>query len=163
MEILYANVDYSFLDQKAKDEIMILRKEFSVFDIQNLQTDRPLLIAERALQLFTFSGTRVNRTIQLLFIIAGIKYLLNDSSSSFELEITKNEFLSKWDLLVQTLENVEFHIANQLQSYPALLDFSKWGVYLPEEYQVKLLKEKYYDIEQTKVLLKAIRIVENTY
>ena len=161
LEILYSKTEYDFLDQPSCDETEILRKDFSVFNIQNLQTDRPLLSAEKHLQLFTFTGTRINRTIQLLLNISGIKNILDDPSSSFDIEVSKQELISRWNSLTLPLADIDMHISNLLQTNPALLDFSKWGLYLPENYQVKLLKDKYFDIEQTRELLATMKIIEN--
>lgn len=160
-EILYANTEYDFLDQPCRDEIDTLRKTFSVFDIQELQTDRPLLQTEKHLQFFTFTGTRINRTIQLILNIAGISNKLDDSSSSFDIEVSHKEFVSKFDLLNQPLATIEVHIANLLQTSPAILNFSKWGLYLPEVYQVKLVKDKYFDLEQAKQFLSTIQLINN--
>lgn len=161
LEILYSKTDHDFLDQASCDEAEILRKDFSVFNIQNLQTDRPLLSAEKHLQLFTFTGTRINRTIQLLLNISGIKNILDDSNSSFDIEVSKQEVISKWSSLTLPLADIDIHISNLLQTNPALLDFSKWGLYLPENYQVKLIKDKYFDIEQTGELLASMKLIEN--
>jgi ATP-dependent helicase Lhr and Lhr-like helicase len=161
LEILYSKTEYDFLDQPSCDETEILRKDFSVFNIQNLQTDRPLLSTEKHLQLFTFTGTRINRTIQLLLNISGIKNILDDPSSLFDIEVSKQELISKWNSLTLPFADIDIHISNLLQTNPALLDFSKWGLYLPENYQVKLLKDKYFDIEQTGELLATIKLIEN--
>lgn len=160
-EILYSETEYEFLDQPSFDEIEILRKDFSVFNINDLQSDRPLLAAEKHLQLFTFTGTRINRTIQLLLNIAGIKNILDDSSSSFEIELSKQELNSKWKFLHSPLADIDNYISTLLQSNPTLLDFSKWGIYLPDNYKIKLLKDRYFDIEQTEVLLANMKIIEN--
>jgi ATP-dependent Lhr-like helicase len=160
-EVLYSKTDYDFLDQPSCDETEILRKYFSVFNITNLQSDRPLLTAEKKLQLYTFTGTRINRTIQLLLNIAGIKNTLDDSSSSFDIEVPKQELISKWSYLSFPLTNIDTHISTLLQTNPALLDFSKWGSYLPDNYKIKLLKDRYFDIEQTEQLLRTIKLIEN--
>lgn len=160
-EILYSKTEYNFLDQSSCDETEIIRKDFSVFNITNLQTDRPLLTAEKKLQLYTFTGTRINRTIQLLLNIAGIKNTLDDSSSSFDIEVPKQELISKWSYLSFPLTNIDTHISTLLQTNPALLDFSKWGSYLPDNYKIKLLKNRYFDIEQTEQLLRTIKLIEN--
>lgn len=161
IEVLYSKTDYDFLDQLSCDEIEILRKEFSVFNIQNLQSDRPLLAIEKNVQLFTFTGTRINRTIKLLLDISGIKNMLDDASSSFYIQVSKQELISKWSSVSLTLADIDNHISNLLQSNPALLDFSKWGIYLPENYRVKLIKDKYFDIEQTRQLLATMKLIEN--
>ena len=160
-EILFSKTDYDVLDQPSCDEIETIRKDFSVFNIQDLKVDRPLLTAEKQLQLFTFTGTRINRTIQLLLNIAGVKNNLDDSSSSFEIEVPKQELLSKWNSLTQPLAVIDNHISNLLQTTPTLLDFSKWGHFLPQTFQVKLIKEKYFDIANTEQLLTIIKPVEN--
>ena len=160
-EILFSKTDFDVLDQPSCDEIETMRKDFSVFNIQDLKVDRPLLIAEKQLQLFTFTGTRINRTIQLLLNIAGIKNNLDDSSSNFEIEVPKQELLSKWNSLTQQFADIDNHISNLLQTTPTLLDFSKWGHFLPQTFQVKIIKEKYFDIANTKQLLTIIKPVEN--
>ena len=160
-EVIYSKTEYGFLDQASCDEVEILRKEFSVFNIQDSQTDRPILVTDKHLQLFTFTGTRINRTIQLLLNIAEVANKLDDSKSSFDIEVPKKELLFKWNSLSLSFTDIDRHITKILQMNPALLDFSKWGVYLPENFQVKLLKDKYYDIEQTEKYFEVIKLVEN--
>lgn len=161
VEVLYSKIDYNFLDQPSRNEIESLRKEFSVFKIKDLSSQCPLQSKEKNLQLFTFTGTRINRTIQLLLDISGIKNNLDDDSSSFFIQVSKQELISKWSSLPVPLENIDCHISKLLKANPALLDFSKWGVYLPENYQVKLIKDKYFDIVETKEFLYKMRLVEN--
>ena len=161
LEILFSKTDYGFLDQPSGDEIEILRKTFSVFNIQDLHTDRPLLCSDKHLQLFTFTGTRINRTIQLLLNIAEIKNILDDRNSSFTIEVSHQELQLKWDSLILPLTDIDTQISNLLQTNPTLLDFSKWGIYLPHDYQVKLLKDKYFDIDQARLLLASMKSIEN--
>ena len=160
-EILYSKIDYDFLDQQSCDEIEIMRKDFSVFNILNLKTDRPLLKTEKHLQLFTFTGTRINRTLQMLLNIAGIENDLDENSSSFYFEVSKQELLAKWNSLSQPFADIDTHITNLFESKPALLNFSKWGYYLPQTFQVKLIKHKYFDIPNTEQLLTLIQPIEN--
>ena len=160
-EILYSKVDYDILDQPSCDEIETMRKDFSVFNVQNLKADRPLLTTEKHLQLFTFTGTRINRTLQMLLNIAGIKNHLDDRSSSFDIEVPKQELLAKWNSLSQPFTDIDMHITNLLETTPTLLDFSKWGLYLPQTFQVKLIKDKYFDIANTEQLLALIQLMEN--
>ena len=161
LEILFNKTEYDVLDQPSCAEIETMRKDFSVFNIQDLKVDRPLLTAEKQLQLFTFTGTRINRTIQFLLNIAGIKNNLDDSSSDFEIEVPKQELLLKWNSLTQPLASIDNHISNLLQTTPTLIDFSKWGHFLPQTFQVKLIKEKYFDIANTDQFLTILKPVEN--
>jgi ATP-dependent Lhr-like helicase len=93
--------------------------------------------------------------------IAGIKNTLDDSSNSFSVEVPKQELISKWSFLSFLLTDIDIHISTLLQTNPVLLDFSKWGMYLPDNYKIKLLKDKYFDIEQTRQLLTTIKLIEN--
>lgn len=160
-EILLDKCDFDVLDQPSFDEIEAMRKNFSVFNVQNSQIDRPLLTTEKHLQLYTFTGTRINRTIQLLFNIAGIQNHLDDSCSKFDIEVPIQELLEKWDSLNEPLIDIEAHLINLLQTTPTLLSFSKWGLYLPLKFQVELIKTKYFDISNTEQLLTLIRPKEN--
>jgi ATP-dependent Lhr-like helicase len=160
-EVLYSKTEYDFLDEPSFDEIEMMRKDFAVFDIKDLQSERPLLTAEKHLQLFTFTGTRINRTIQLLLNIAGIKNTLDDSSSSFDIEVPKQELISKWNYLSFPLTDIDTHISTLLETNPTLLDFSKWGIYLPKSYQIKLVRNKYFDMEQTKELVSKLELIHN--
>jgi ATP-dependent helicase Lhr and Lhr-like helicase len=160
-EVLFNKSDFDFLDQPSSDEIEAMRKTFSVFNIKNLQIDRPLLTTEKHLQLFTFTGTRINRTIQLLLNIAGIQNHLDDSCSKFDIEASKSELFEKLGSLTQPIDNIDSYISDLLQSNPALLEFSKWGHYLPLKFQTKLVKEKYLDINNTTQLMNLINPIEN--
>ena len=160
-EVLYSKIKYDFLDEPSFDEIELMRKDFAYFDIKDLQSERPLLTSEKHLQLFTFTGTRINRTIQLLLNISGIKNTLDDNSSSFDIEVPKQELITKWKNLSFPLTDIDTHISKLLETNPTLLDFSKWGIYLSKSYQIKLVKNKYYDIEQTKKLLSSLKLINN--
>ncbi|MCW2117941.1 DEAD/DEAH box helicase [Flavobacterium sp. 7A] len=161
LEILYSEVNYDFLDELSSDELEIIRKDFSFFKIQDLEYDRPLLSSDKKIELFTFTGTRVNRTIQLLLNIAGITNMLDDASSSFYIQVAKKELISKWNSISLPLSDIDPHISTLLDSNPVLLDFSKWGIYLPKKYQVKLLKYKYFDINQTSKFVSNMKLIEN--
>jgi ATP-dependent Lhr-like helicase len=160
-EITFSKSEYDFLDESGLDEIAIMRNDFSVININNFQSERPLLTKDKQLYLFTFTGTRINRTIQLLLNIAGIKNTLDDSSSSFEIDASLQELKSKWIDLSIPLSDIDYHISILLTNNPTLLEFSKWGMYLPERYKIKLIKNKYFDVEQTKELLSKIKLIVN--
>jgi ATP-dependent helicase Lhr and Lhr-like helicase len=160
-EILFNKNDFEFLDQPSSDEIEAMRKNFSVFNVQNLQVDRPLLTTDKNLQLYTFTGTKINRTIQLLLNIAEVQNHLDDSCSMFDIETPKQELLAKWGSFMEPLVDIETFINNLLLSAPNLLNFSKWGLYLPIKFQVKLIKDKYFDLTNTEQLLGIIKLKDN--
>jgi ATP-dependent Lhr-like helicase len=160
-EILYSQEQYHFLDEPSRDEIEIMRKDFSVFDIVDFTSERPLLTTEKKMQLSTFAGTRVNTTLHLLLDIAGIKNTLDDDTSSFKIDGSKEKLVSKWPFLLQSLTDIHCHISTLLETNPNLLSFSKWGIYLPHRYQVALLRNKYFDIEGTSDFLELVKLINN--
>lgn len=160
-EILYNDESYEVLDGSGIEEIESMRKDFSIFNIQNLKSERPILLTLKGLKLYTFTGTRINRTIQLLMNILEIKNILNESCSELEIHVSYQELEEKWHLLPLALSDIETHITNLLSSNPVLMDFSKWGKYLPEKYKVELLKNKLYDIPNTKLFLDLMKPVRN--
>ena len=160
-EILYKNAGFDSLDQTGLKEIETMRKEFSVFNIQDTQGERPLLVNENSVELFTFTGTKINRTIEFLLNLAEVRFSFDALSSSFELEINREEFLEVWNSLPQFLPEIDSHIENLLQTDSAALGFSKWGMHLPLKFQVALMKEKYFDFIGTEKLLITARIIAN--
>ncbi len=162
-EILFSKSEFEVLDESSSNEIESMRKSFSVFNIQNLQVDRPLLTEEKHLEIFPFTGTRINRTINFLLNLAGIKNSLDerDCRCVFHIEVSKKEFLEKWGSVTQPLSDIDTYITNLLQTNPALLDFSKWGFFLPIKFQVNLLKQKYFDFNNAEALINSTKFVYN--
>lgn len=160
LDILMCSVDYDFLDQPSSDVLNNLRKDFECFEIEDLQYDRPLLVTPNKFILYTFAGTRINRTIQLLLKIAGIVHFWDDNESKFEIFSTA-DFLEKFSSLALPLNDIEFHISEFLLLDPSLIGFSKWGEYLPERLKIQLIKTNCFDIDSTKSLLEKMCLVEN--
>jgi len=159
--LLISDDQYDFLDQPSKNELNIIRSDFSVFDIKNIEFDRPTLVDNKNLQFFTFTGSRVNRTLNLLFYLNKVECYFDDKKSLFEIECSRIELLNQWDSMLFELENIDQHLHTLIMEKPALMDFSKWGVFLPLKYQVALLKEKRFDIEGTKKFIESINFIES--
>ena len=124
-EILFGNGQFNELDEVSQSEIETMRKEFSVFDISNIQLELLLLVNENSVELFTFTGTKINRTIAFLLNLAEIEFAFDALSSSFDLKTNQNEFLVIWKSLTKFLTNIDIYIENLLQTNPGILGFSK--------------------------------------
>lgn len=162
LEIIYQDEIFSELDQNSSDELEKMRREFSVFDLQNIESERLLLVSEKKVLFYTFTGTKINRTLKLLFDVIEIKNILDDRTSVFYIMISKEEFLFKLNLTVSNVEIIDEIVTKELEKNPESLTLSKWGVYLPVKFQIKIMKQNFYDIKQTQeFLLSVIKIVEN--
>lgn len=160
LEILFSNDDFEILDKAGKDEIDEMRKSFSAFAIKDIQHDRPLLQEEKDLTLFTFTGTKRNQAISFLLNISGIKHFFVDRTSSFELETAKDQFIVKWNNICEPLTELDRHISELLERNPAIMDFSKWGIYLPNKFKIDLVREKFFDFKNIEQI-SSWRLVEN--
>lgn len=159
LSLLISDAQYNFLDQPSQIELNTIRSDFADFNIKNIESDRPILVDNKNLHFFTFTSSRVNRTLNLLFDLNNIECYFDDKKSLFEMECSKMELLNHWDSILFELENIDQHLHNLIIEKPALMDFSKWGVYLPIKYQIMLLKEKRFDIEGTKKFIESINFI----
>ena len=162
LELLLNDENYDILDVSSQKELNAMRQEFAVFGIADSPVERPVLIKEASLLFYSFLGTKVNRTLSLLFGYIDLAHSWNDSDSLFEFNrVSKQELLDKWAMLVVSSIDVNKLISDALQSNPALLDFSKWGALLPVEFQTCLLKDKFYDFTSAEKFIKSVRFSFN--
>lgn len=162
LELLFSDEAFDFLEETALDKLAELRGEFSCFSINDCSQQRPLLVGKKEVTLFTFTGTRINRTLSFLMDCAGLKHLLDEKNSSIQVEITKKELLSRWNSLPIDKETLDVELANLIAQKPALLDFSKWGIHLPLPFKMKLLKERYFDFEGATLFISTVALIPNT-
>lgn len=157
-QILFNNEEFLELSQSAADELEQMRKDFSIFTIQNFETNRPLFVSEKELVFYTFTGTKINRTLLLLFNVFEIKCDVDDDASVIYIKISKEEFLSKFELIKNSLHAIEEIITNQLETTSEVFSVTKWGVYLDVKYKIALMKQKYFNIEGTIDFLRKVSV-----
>jgi ATP-dependent Lhr-like helicase len=160
LEIIYSKEEFEFLDEKSTEALKELRIYFSSFNISNTLLERPVYSQENKVIFYSFSGTKINRTIGFLLSLSEIKYYLDDQTSSFEIDIAFQELKKNWTDHEHREIDIDFHLAQLIEKSPSILDFSKWGQYLPVKYQIELLKERYYDF-QALDLIRSIVLVAN--
>jgi len=161
-DILFSKKQSTVLNKASSDILAELRKDFSCFKIQNPKIDRPLLSTNKNLTLYTFTGTRINQTISFLLKLQGINNTIDDRCSGIEITDSTENLLPKWDSLTTPLKNIDPHIEAFLEEAPGILSSSKWGQFLPLKYQVKLLKQKYFDFPGAKSLLHKVNLIKNS-
>lgn len=158
--ILKSDEKYPELDKNSDLALQDLRHTFKEFDISDFTYDKPMIKGEKKPTLYTFTGSVINKSLNFLIHLTGRKAYLNDASSSIELEINP----AKLDVLIQDVNNVyqeiDSYLIRELNEEEALMGFSKWGVYLPVEYQVKLMKERAFDFEGALDLINNMKVVE---
>lgn len=163
LEILFSEENYEFLDQAGQCILQDLRTEFSIFNIQNVETQRPVLKSNDNLFFYSFAGSQINKTICLLLDQIGIEYKHDDSSSVFKITRPETEPLEKLKATRLSGEQINEILYKQLEINPGIINVSKWGAYLPVEFQVELLKNKLYDFDNCFCFLNHTEYVFNVH
>jgi ATP-dependent helicase Lhr and Lhr-like helicase len=161
LRILKSNENYSELDNSSSEIIAEMRHDFKGFAVKDFKFDCPTIEKDGKLLIYTFTGSKINKSLAFLLSLTGIQPTFDDHSSSFELEIDKSDFKN----LVQEI-NIKYNHINdylivELKENESLIGFSKWGEYLPLEYQAEIVKERYFDFEDTIELINKLNLIEN--
>ncbi|WP_312175476.1 DEAD/DEAH box helicase [Chryseobacterium sp.] len=162
LEVLYSNVQYEFLDKEGQLILDDMRGEFAVFSINNFETQRPLLNSNDNLELFSFAGSKINKSIGFIYDYLGVEYDSVDHESSFTFkQHTEVDSVNKIISYSPSDSEINDVIRKNLELNPKLINVSKWGAYLPLKFQIEILKKLEYDFEGCFNFLKNIRLVEN--
>jgi len=161
-ELLVHHTKHSVLDESCLEIIKEMRQTFSIYKVQNIKEERPMKVDMLHLSIYTFTGSRINKTIGFLLEIAQLKNTINHQSSQIIIEASKEDFLENWHKLPQLSHNLDKHLENLLEENPGVLSFSKWGNYLPLSFQIELLKQHYFDFEGAMAFITQVHFVENS-
>lgn len=160
VRILKCNETYSELDENSNLALCELRYDFKNFRINDFVLDKPLIIKENKLLIYTFTGTKINKSLSFLLNQTGRGVSLDDHSSSFEIEIGKSEFESLIKDVNLIYSKIDDYLTTELKENESLIGFSKWGTYLPIEYQSQIVKERYFDFENAIELINKMNLIE---
>ncbi|WP_268222978.1 DEAD/DEAH box helicase [Sinomicrobium oceani] len=160
LRILMGKETYSELDAASNSIIDELRYDFKGFKIKDFEYDIPILFKEGKSILYTFTGTKINKSLSFLISLTGSESMLDDQSSSFELALDKSKISSLVQEINQKYSKIDDYLMAKLSENESLISFSKWGRYLPLEYQAQIVKERYFDFENAIELLNNIKLVE---
>lgn len=161
LELLFSSEREPSLTEASFASLEKLRREFAVFDIGDVEFDRPMLVKQDSVTLFTFVGTKLNRTIKLMLDLAGLTSTVKEFSSSIEIVISKADFLKRWPDIIRPLDQISAYLCQLIIDKPAVMSFSKWGQHLPIKSQSRLMLDTVFDFEGTLAFHKSCRWVEN--
>jgi len=160
--ILKSNELYAEFDETSNLILNELRWDFRNFEINDLVYDKPVIKSENRLLLYTFTGTKINKSLSFLFNQTCCEAHLDEHSSSFEIEIKETEFTSLVEQVNQIYSRINDLLITELKENKSLIGFSKWGTYLPVEYQSQIVKERYFDFAAAIALINNVRLIEST-
>lgn len=162
LQVLFSNVQYEFLDKVGQLILDDMRTEFSVFSVNNFEFQRPLMNSNNNLELFSFAGSKINKSIGFIYDYLGVEYHYFDHKSLFTFkQNTETDSVNK--IISFSLSDIEINdiIRKHLELNPKLINVSKWGTYLPVKFQVEILKNKEYDFEGCFNFLRNVNFIEN--
>lgn len=158
--ILQATKKYEELNDESLNVLEELRNELKGIPISDFEVERPIIRKGGKTIWFTFTGTMINRSLIFLLNVSGIKASLDDHSSTLEVEMESWNFEIILEIVKQNYSNIDLHLEEALETNEALLDFSKWGLFLPKKYQCEILKNQYFDFNGTMEYLDKVTLVE---
>lgn len=162
LQLLLNNLVSDELDEVAHESIRQLQQDFKHFPVININCDRPVFAKHSETILYTFQGTRINRSIQFLLKLIEVDFDYDEHQSSF---VFNTDFSGVQVALKRSFEHIkEIDTALEiaLVETPTLIDFAKWGLLLPLKYQRLILKAKYFDFDGASNFLKHIKLIQHS-
>ena len=89
-----------------------------------------MVIKDNNLIIYTFAGTRLNRSLAFLLRALDVEFLADETESSFALAPKPDLLPALFEHLRLFAEDVGFHLQTAVAENPALLDFAKWSAAL---------------------------------
>ena len=143
------------LDEASREALRQLQLDFAAIALPPTPgPERPLIVKANGLTLYTFAGTRLNRTLAFLLRRLDLSFTADEPSSSFLLELPPQQLPALFEQLRLFIEDADFHLQAAVAEDPTLLGFAKWSDALPLRYQCEVLKERYFDFEELRAWLR---------
>lgn len=160
LRILKSDEAYQELDKNSNSVLEELRNDFKRVQINDFKYDKPFINKEGKLIIYSFTGTKVNRSLQFLIQLVGFEVSMNDHESSLELYINISDFDELVEKTLVAFNTIDYYLQTAIEENESLLSFSKWGNYLPINYKCEILKERYFDFESAIDQISNIKLVE---
>jgi ATP-dependent Lhr-like helicase len=160
LRIIKTKESYDELNEASNAILQKFRNDFKGFKINNYEFDRPLIIKDGKIIIYTFTGTKINTSLSYLIMLTGTEVSLNDHSSTFELKIGIASLKSLINSINEVYSNINNYLLTAIEANESLLGFSKWGKYLPMKYKCEILKERYFDFESAISFINNLNLIE---
>jgi ATP-dependent Lhr-like helicase len=156
LELIYSEIDTKQSDIPAVACLEELQFDFKEFIIEDLLYDRPVIQKKDGFELYTFTGTKINKTILFLLQQAGIDAELDWHGVFIDIPLATDQLIP---ILKQGLELLEQHVSEIMEDTPERFQFSKWGQYLPIEMKKESILNNAFDVKGTWEFVNGLRMV----
>jgi ATP-dependent Lhr-like helicase len=154
LELIYSEINIEQIDKTAVDCLQELNFDFKEFVIEDLLHDRPVILKGKNIELYTFTGSKIDRTIRFLLRTAGIEAILK--GVSIDIYLPADQLIPT---LQKQLELLPQNISEMMDDNPASFPLSKWGQYLPLEMQKQYVLKNEFDVKGTREFVDGLRMV----
>lgn len=156
LELIYSEFDTEKVDMKAMECLQELKFDFKEFIIEDVLHDRPVILKEAGIELYTFTGTKIGNTIEFLLQTAQTAVKNNMSGVCMEIGITADQLIPT---LQKQLELLPQYINEMMDNDEDYFQLSKWGQYLPLEMKKQYVLENEFDVKGTWEFVNGLRMV----
>lgn len=160
LELIFDDAELDIIDEKGMLALQELRQDFRSFSITNILVDRPFKVKESGIEFYTFTGTRINKSLHFLFGLSGIKSQLDDKCSILHIDSPEVAFIKALNYMEQKFDELNLLVEEYIHANPVLMNFSKWGEYLPVRFQVQLLNQQYFDFDSARLFIKSLCLIK---
>lgn len=158
LSILKNKKDFSYLDSKANEALKVLRKKFELLS-GKADNFLPIFTKGEESTWYTFVGTKVNRSIDLLFKMAGYTDLLFvDSETSFSTKGDLKQMIIEIKEKESNVDEIEGYLIKQLEKPDHTYPLGKFGRLLPNDMKAEYLINNYYDFDATLEFLEQLNL-----
>ena len=149
------------LDAAGQEALRLLRRDFASlpWPAGPLRHERPVLVQTNGVMLYTFTGTRINRSLAFLLECLDVEFHYDEPRSTFSLALNPALLPDLFEQLRLFADDIDFHLTTALAEKPGLVDFAKWGATLLPRFQVEILKERYFDFSGASAFLRETVLV----
>ena len=156
--ILFSKEEFDVMDENSKLILEDLRKEFSEMNIENPISERPVISSEKSSKIYIFAGSKITSTLRYLLSQIGLSFI-EENDGSCSIEINNHFSIKKWNSILALEENIDVLLSRTLENDPYLIDFFKWGKYLPQKYIISLIKQKLYDFDGAFDFVRTVKLI----
>lgn len=160
MEIIYNDLPADILHSSAITALEELRFSFIAHPLRTDECERPYILKEEAAEIYTFTGSRINRTLALLLKLGDVENVYDEESSMFLISNFKTHPDKLFTHIGGFLPLVPAYVQQELEANTGRFRQSKWAPYLPLKFQGKLILESEFDLEGTAAFLQQVKFVK---
>jgi ATP-dependent Lhr-like helicase len=159
LELINKEID----PEEAHETAILCLKELSLlfkdFDLDHQSPVRPVIRKDSYVNIYTFTGTKINRTLLFLIKTLNIKVMLQDERSMIRIESKDVDLDNLIANLKYNLPLIQHHVRAKLEEEVPGFIFNKWGQYLPLDLKTDYILKTDFDIPGTTLFLSELELV----